>query len=140
LNFSVPIWASVVGGGLIGLSAAMLMLFHGRIAGISGITVRALPPYLDGDAPGRLSFLLGLVLAPLAISMFFPLVAPVFEGGLLRYVIAGAFVGFGTILGNGCTSGHGVCGLARLSPRSMVAVGVFTATAALVVYLERHTW
>jgi uncharacterized protein len=131
--------ASLIGGAMIGLAAVLYMLFQGRIAGISGITVRVLPPYLDHEAPGRLAFTLGLVAAPLAYFAStggWP-VASISENTALL-IAGGLIAGFGAVWGNGCTSGHGVCGLSRLSVRSLAAVCVFMATAAITVYLVRH--
>lgn len=131
--------ASLLGGVLIGLSAVLLMGVLGRIAGVSGIAVRMLPPYLDGEARGRVAFVLGLVAAPLAWAAAtggWPRVTIEAEAPVL--LLGGLLVGFGAVWGAGCTSGHGVCGLARLSPRSAVAVGTFMATALLTVFLVRH--
>ena len=131
--------ASTVGGAMIGLSAVLLMATHGRIAGISDIAVRMLPPYRDDTAPGRIAFVVGLVAAPALYATLTGGWAPMtIAGGPLLLVIAGLLVGFGSILGNGCTSGHGICGLARLSKRSLVAVGVFMATAMVTVFITRH--
>lgn len=131
-------WASLVGGILIGLSAAMVMALFGRIAGISGITTGAWPGARD-DWGWRLAFVAGLVAAPLAIIL-------VTGGGVEQTVsnnlsgmaVAGLLVGFGTAWGSGCTSGHGVCGLARLSWRSLGAVVTFMAAAAATVFVLRH--
>ncbi|PZW50487.1 hypothetical protein C8P66_102175 [Humitalea rosea] len=131
--------ASLLGGALIGLSAVMLMAATGRIAGISGIASRLLPPYGDNGFGGRLAFVLGLVAAPLAIMLLTGTVpAQVIEAGPALLVVAGLLVGFGSVWGNGCTSGHGVCGLARLSPRSLVATLVFMTTAIATVFVTRH--
>jgi uncharacterized protein len=131
---------ALLGGGLIGLSAALLMLLQGRIAGISGIAVFALPPWRDGFGPGRLAFIAGLLLAPLlwwAVQGQMPGANwPASEPGTL--VAGGLLVGFGAVLGNGCTSGHGICGLSRLSARSAVAVATFMATAIATVFVVRH--
>ncbi len=110
-------WASLVGGGLIGLSAVLVMLFLGRIAGISGITVQALRPLAANfDEWGwRAAFLAGLVVAPLLVSaVTADIVQQTVSGNLPVMAVAGLLVGFGSALGSGCTSGHGVCGLARL--------------------------
>lgn len=132
-------WASTMGGAMIGLAAVLLMASHGRIAGISTIASRLLPPYADGHLTGRLLFVLGLVVAPL----FYGQVtghAPAFTvtGSPAVLIVGGLLVGFGSVLGNGCTSGHGICGLSRFSKRSFVAVAVFMATAILTVYIVRH--
>jgi uncharacterized protein len=134
-NFT-PISAAI-GGALIGLAAVLLMLFNGRIAGISGIFADALDPQRTGRA-WRVAFIIGLVAAPLLIAATGRGV-PVADMPAWTVVIAGGlFVGFGTRLAAGCTSGHGVCGIARLSPRSLVATAVFMVTAAIVVAVSRH--
>jgi len=131
--------ASLLGGALIGASAVMLMASNGRIAGISGIVSRLLPPYADGDFAGRLAFVIGLVVAPFAMLALTGAVAPqVISAEPAVLVVAGLLVGFGAVWGNGCTSGHGVCGLARLSPRSLVATLVFMATAMITVFVTQH--
>ena len=130
-------WASLTGGVLIGLSAVLVMLVHGRIAGISGITRGALPG--SGDWIWRMGFLAGLILAPLAwLALTGERVAQTVPGNWLAMAAAGLLVGIGTTLGSGCTSGHGVCGLARLSVRSLVAVLCFFASAVITVWLLRH--
>jgi uncharacterized membrane protein YedE/YeeE len=131
--------AALLGGTLIGLSAVLLMALMGRIAGISGIAVRMLPPYLDADAKGRVAFVVGLLAAPsawLLATGVWPRVT--IEAGAPLLLVAGLLVGFGSVWGAGCTSGHGVCGLSRLSARSFVAVATFMATAILTVFLVRH--
>ncbi len=127
---------ALIGGSLIGVAAAIAFVVHRRIAGISGILHRALDD--DGGATFRVPFLLGLVGTGLVIAVVWPgaLGAPVARPAVLA--IAGLLVGLGTTLANGCTSGHGVCGIARLSPRSFVAVGVFMATAMITVAIARH--
>ena len=132
-------WASLTGGALIGLSAVLLMAWEGRIAGISGIAGRLLPPWTDEATPSRLGFVIGLVAAPLAwfVATGSPVVQTV-SSNLPLMVAAGLLVGFGSTWGNGCTSGHGVCGLARLSPRSVMATAVFMAAAVLTVLVVRH--
>jgi len=135
-NFT-PI-AALAGGALIGLSAALLLVLNGRVAGISGILGGLLAPE-RGETAWRLAFLAGLLAAPLAygtLSGPLPDVQTDASTGLL--VAGGLLVGFGTRLGAGCTSGHGVCGLARLSPRSLAATGVFMATAVATVFIARH--
>jgi uncharacterized membrane protein YedE/YeeE len=132
--------ASLLGGALIGASAVLLMASHGRIAGISGIVSRLLPPYADKGLSGRLAFVLGLLAAPFAVSAVTGLaVMQTVSGNLALMVGAGLLVGFGTVWGNGCTSGHGVCGIARLSPRSLVATLAFMAAAAATVFVVRHS-
>ncbi len=132
-------WASLFGGMLIGLSAVMVMGVLGRIAGISGITTGGLLAGAGGDRGWRLAFVAGLVSAPLAWLLLTG-AAPqqTVPGNLFGMLAAGLLVGIGTALGSGCTSGHGVCGLARLSPRSLAAVATFMATAALTVFVLRH--
>jgi uncharacterized membrane protein YedE/YeeE len=131
--------ASLIGGVLIGAAAVLLMAATGRIAGISGILSRLLPPYDDHGLSGRFAFVLGLVLAPvLAWFLTGAMPLPRIEAGPAVLVLAGLLVGFGSVWGYGCTSGHGVCGLARLSLRSLVATLVFMATAVATVFLLRH--
>lgn len=131
--------STLIGGALIGVSAALLMTIEGRIAGISGMLGRLLPPWSAADAPSRLAFVLGLVAAPLTtlIATGHP-IAQTVSDNLALMAVAGLLVGFGTAWGNGCTSGHGVCGLARLSVRSVVATAVFMTTALLTVFVARH--
>lgn len=128
---------SLLGGALIGLSAVLLMALHGRIAGMTGILSGVVPP-LAPDWQWRAVFLAGAILAPLAYRAAGGTIAfdvPVTTGAL---VVGGLLVGIGTHFGNGCPSGHGICGLARLSPRSLVAVLTFMATAFVTVYVTRH--
>jgi uncharacterized membrane protein YedE/YeeE len=135
-NFT-PVSAAV-GGALIGLSATLLMLFNGRVAGISGIFAACIN-LRGSDKSWSAAFIAGLILAPLtAILVGFPVPAPQMPESWTVVVVAGALVGFGTRLGGGCTSGHGVCGMARLSIRSIVATVIFMATAIFVVALSRH--
>jgi uncharacterized membrane protein YedE/YeeE len=131
--------ASLLGGMMIGLSAVLLMLWEGRIAGISGIAGRLLPPWRD-DAPlSRFGFVVGLVAAPFAMqALTGEPVAQSVSGDIPLMVAAGLLVGFGAAWGGGCTSGHGVCGLSRLSTRSLVATITFMATAFVTVFLVRH--
>jgi uncharacterized membrane protein YedE/YeeE len=128
------IWPVLAGGGLIGAAAVLLMALEGRIAGISGIVGGLLPPTPASDKAWRVAFLVGLIagLVLVALAIGAPMVG---IGGAL---LAGTLVGVGTGLGSGCTSGYGVCGLARLSPRSLAATLTFMATAALIVLLVRH--
>ena len=135
-NFT-PISAAI-GGALIGLSAVLLMLFTGRIAGVAGITGGLFNPRSD-DRGWRLAFVSGLIAAPLAAALIGrPVGIPQMPGSMIVIAIAGLLVGFGTRLGNGCTSGHGICGIARLSPRSIAATFVFMVAAMIVVALTRH--
>ena len=132
-------WASLVGGALIGLSSVLLMAWEGRIAGISGIAGRLLPPYRDKAFLSRIGFVLGLVAAPLVMmAVSGEPVQQTVSANLPLMAAAGLIVGFGSTYGNGCTSGHGVCGLSRLSKRSFVATGVFMGTAIVTVYFVRH--
>jgi uncharacterized membrane protein YedE/YeeE len=131
--------ASAVGGALIGLSAVLLMALKGRIAGVSGIASRLLPPYEDGEFAGRAAFVAGLIAAPLLVWLATgSLPAQTIEAGVPVLVLAGLLVGFGSVWGNGCTSGHGVCGLSRLSVRSLVATLTFMATGIVTVFVVRH--
>ena len=131
--------ASTIGGALIGLSAVMLMAVSGRIAGVSGIAARLLPPYEDDQFAGRLAFVAGLVAAPvLTVAARGQLPAQTIEAGMVTLVLAGLLVGFGSVSGNGCTSGHGVCGLSRLSLRALVATLTFMATGFATVFIVRH--
>ena len=130
---------ALIGGGLIGLSAVMMMAFLGKVAGISGIASRVLPPWDMDDIGWRLAFVAGLVLAPALIGAAQGAPVPSVPNPDLAIMgAAGLLVGFGSVYGNGCTSGHGVCGLSRLSPRSFVAVPVFMAVAGIVTYVMRH--
>jgi uncharacterized membrane protein YedE/YeeE len=130
--------AALVGGALIGLSASALLLFNGKIAGVSGIIAGLLSPTKD-DTPWRAVFLAGLVAGGLLLKLLSP---QVFEFGVTRswgaLALAGLLVGFGARLGNGCTSGHGVCGISRGSKRSIIATMVFIATGAAAVYIVNH--
>ncbi|RJG05699.1 YeeE/YedE family protein [Noviherbaspirillum cavernae] len=130
-------WSSLAGGILIGIAAAMFILFNGRIAGISGILGGLLRPR-KGDVGWRAAFIIGLILAPLVYGFFAPLPAVHIDTGAGLIVLAGILVGVGTRYGSGCTSGHGVCGLSRLSPRSMVATAAFMSAGFLTVYVARH--
>ena len=131
--------ASTLGGILIGLSAMMLMTFNGRIAGISGIVGRLLRPYAGSDVGGALLLILGLLAAPLAYAAVTgaPFAQSV-SGNAALMAGAGVLVGFGAGLGGGCASGHGVCGIARLSARSLVATAIFMATGFATVFVMRH--
>lgn len=132
-------FASLAGGAMIGLSAVLLMLWEGRIAGVSGIAGRLLPPYRDDAFPSRLGFIIGLVAAPFAVTLMSGgAIVQTVSSNVALMTIAGLLVGFGSVWGNGCTSGHGVCGLSRLSTRSLVATAVFMATAFATVFLVRH--
>ncbi|MDC8445874.1 MAG: YeeE/YedE family protein [Nitrosomonas sp.] len=134
-------WLALTGGMLIGLATALFLLANGRIAGISGIVggiVGGLMHLSWRDLDWRLAFVLGLVVSALVWQQFFNLPAVQIQASDMMLVIAGVLVGFGTRLGSGCTSGHGVCGIARLSPRSIAATVMFMSTGFAVVYLLRH--
>jgi uncharacterized membrane protein YedE/YeeE len=130
--------SAAIGGALIGLASAMLMVFAGRIAGISGILGATLG-LGTGDRTWRIAFIAGLILAPVATMLVgYPVPMPQMPASWIVVVVAGLLVGFGARLGGGCTSGHGVCGIARLSKRSIVATLVFMGAAVIVVALMRH--
>ena len=130
-------WASAIGGALIGLAAALFALFNGRIAGISGI-LGGLLSWTKGDVSWRLAFLIGLVASPLVFAIFAPLPSVQVDAGNTALIVAGLLVGIGTRYGSGCTSGHGVCGISRMSPRSLVATAAFMFAGFVTVYLIRH--
>lgn len=130
-------WASLAGGLLIGLASALFVLFNGRIAGISGIVGGLLRPS-RGELGWRLAFVAGLLLAPLTYSLIATLPARRIDVDTPLLIVAGLLVGLGTRYGAGCTSGHGVCGLSRLSPRSVVATLAFMATGFATVFVVRH--
>ena len=135
-NFT-PISAAI-GGALIGLSAALLMLFNGRIAGITGLFAGLIDP-LATDRGWRAAFIVGLIVAPLSAALLgYTIPVPRLPTSFVTLAVAGVLVGFGTRLSNGCTSGHGICGIARLSPRSLAATAVFMAAAIIVVAVSRH--
>ncbi|KMO33317.1 YeeE/YedE family protein [Methylobacterium tarhaniae] len=130
--------SALVGGAMIGTSAALLLLLNGRVAGISGILGGLLAP-LTRETGWRAAFLAGLVLAPPVYAGMGGSLPPVtVEASFPLLALAGLLVGFGARLGSGCTSGHGVCGLGRLSPRSLAATGTFMAVAVLTVLVIRH--
>ncbi len=128
---------SLLGGVLIGVASALFILANGRIAGISGILGGLLRP-VPGDVHWRLAFLLGLIVAPGLVYLFMPYQAPTIDADTGTLLAAGLLVGMGTRYGGGCTSGHGVCGLSRLSPRSVVATLAFMAAGVGVVFVMRH--
>jgi uncharacterized membrane protein YedE/YeeE len=133
-------WTSLAGGLMLGLASALFILMNGRILGISGI-LGGLLRIRKGEVGWRLAFLLGLAAAPILLSLVLPagfIEAPRAEAGFGAIAIAGLLVGFGTRYGSGCTSGHGVCGLSRLSLRSLVSTLTFMAFGFLVVYVMRH--
>jgi uncharacterized membrane protein YedE/YeeE len=130
--------SALTGGALIGLASVLLMTLTGRIAGISGILGGALKA-ASGDTGWRLAFIAGLIVAPLFAGLAgYPLPAPQMPDNWLLVAIAGALVGFGARLGGGCTSGHGVCGIARLSARSIAATAIFMTAAVATVAIIRH--
>ena len=136
-------WASLAGGLLIGLSAALLIALLGRVAGISGITgaLLQMPTWSAVKQWGwRLAFIVGMVAAPLVWQLFAPLPAMEMPSNPVVVIVAGLLVGFGTRMGSGCTSGHGVCGLSRLSMRSLAATLTFIATGAVIVFVMRHVF
>ena len=131
--------ASLLGGALIGLSAVLLMWATGRIAGVSGIAARLFPPYEDREFAGRIAFVAGLIAAPVLVRLVtgnLPEQTILAEPAVL--IVGGLLTGFGAVWGSGCTSGHGVCGLSRLSMRSLVATITFMVTAMVIVFLMRH--
>lgn len=130
-------WASLAGGVVIGLAAAMLILLNGRIAGISGVLGGLLKP-LRGDISWRAAFITGLVGAPFLYALVTQVPRPRIDAGYGALVLAGLLVGFGTRYGSGCTSGHGVCGISRLSPRSLVATAAFMLAGFATVFVVRH--
>jgi uncharacterized membrane protein YedE/YeeE len=130
--------SALLGGSLIGLASVLLMMLTGRIAGISGIFGGYLT-LAAGDKVWRFAFIVGLILAPVASGLLsYPLPMPDMPASWGMIAIAGLLVGFGARLGGGCTSGHGICGIARLSARSIVATAIFMASAIVVVAVMRH--
>lgn len=130
-------WSALAGGVLIGFAAGMFVLLNGRIAGISGIIGGLLKP-ARGDVVWRMAFIGGLVVAPMVYALTATLPVPQIDAGYGALVAAGLLVGIGTRYGSGCTSGHGVCGLSRLSPRSLAATAVFMAAGFVTVFMMRH--
>lgn len=133
-------WSALLGGALIGAAASMFILLNGRIAGISGVMGGLLRPgsLAPGDAGWRIAFVLGLLGAPLVYLAFAAWPAVVVDASYGALVLAGLLVGVGTRYGAGCTSGHGVCGISRLSPRSLAATACFMAAGFGTVYAMRH--
>lgn len=129
--------AALIGGSLIGLAAVLLMAFNGRIAGMTGILAGLLPP-LAPDWTWRAAFILGAIVAPMVLVLTGATVAYDSPVPVLWLVIGGLVVGVGVYFGSGCTSGHGVCGIARLSPRSIVATLTFMVSTAATVFVVRH--
>jgi uncharacterized membrane protein YedE/YeeE len=133
-------WSSLTGGIVLGIASALFIMINGRILGISGILGGLLPPKV-GDTTWRIAFLLGMFAAPTVFHAVVPaeyITAPRIEATEWMIVVAGLLVGIGTRYASGCTSGHGVCGLSRLSPRSLVATGSFMSAGFVTVYVVRH--
>ncbi|WP_374415084.1 YeeE/YedE family protein [Ectopseudomonas oleovorans] len=130
-------WSALAGGALIGLAAAIFALANGRVAGISGLLGSLLQRQGEGRGE-KAAFLVGLLLAPLLWGLFAALPSIHFETSSLGLIVAGLLVGIGTRYGSGCTSGHGVCGISRLSPRSILATLCFMATGFVTVFVLRH--
>lgn len=137
INFTP--YAALSGGILLGVASAAFILINGRILGISGILGGLLVPR-RGDVSWRVFFLAGMLLAPAILALVWPqrLVVPRIDADNFTIIVAGVLVGLGTRYGSGCTSGHGVCGLSRLSPRSLVATIAFMASGFATVYIVRH--
>jgi uncharacterized protein len=131
------LFRSLAGGLLIGLAAGGLVLGMGRILGAAGIVGGIVDPR-PGDVGWRASLILGLLLAPTILSLFMMVKAPAIESSWPVLIVAGLLVGFGTRLGSGCTSGHGICGVSRLSPRSIAATALFMASGFATVFIIRH--
>jgi uncharacterized protein len=130
-------WPALAGGMLIGLATALFVLLNGRIAGISGVLGGLLKP-VAGDVLWRAAFAGGLIVAPLVYALFSVLPSVQIDAEYGALVLAGLLVGVGTRYGAGCTSGHGVCGLSRLSPRSLVATATFMGAGFVTVFVIRH--
>lgn len=133
-------WSALIGGMLIGLAALLLLLFNGRVAGVSGIAGGLLvtnPRPRRSEIAWRALFLIGLVIGAGGYSLFAPVPIRI-DAPLPVFALGGLLVGFGTRLGNGCTSGHGVCGVARFSQRSIAATAIFVASAMITIFLVRH--
>ncbi|MBS0424529.1 MAG: YeeE/YedE family protein [Proteobacteria bacterium] len=139
INYDLIPWHAAAGGVTIGIAVALLLLFNGRIAGISGI-VGGLCRMQKGDISWRIAFICGLILSVVVWKSFFALPLIQIETSHVMLVLAGLLVGYGTRFGSGCTSGHGVCGISRHSPRSIAATAVFMLTGFATVYLIRHVF
>ena len=135
MEFTIP-WASLFGGMLLGLSAIVLMLFSGKVAGISGVVGGLLTPKKN-ETSWRGAFLVGIILSILVVAPFGFSLPDVSDNNIFAVILAGLFVGFGTRLGNGCTSGHGIVGMGRFSKRSIYATCAFMASAMLMVLIRR---
>ena len=131
-------WVSLAGGVLIGIAASLFILFNGRVAGVSGIIGGLIKPshHVEG---WRIAFIAGLIISPIIWQLFKPLPAIQVDASYGLLIAAGLIVGISTRLGSGCTSGHGVCGISRLSPRSIIATLAFMGTGFITVYVIRHT-
>jgi uncharacterized protein len=132
-------WTALAGGALIGVAVGMFVLLNGRIAGISGV-IGGLLQSSKGDVAWRAAFVLGLIGAPIVYALFGTVPQPKIDAQWGALVAAGLLVGIGTRYGSGCTSGHGVCGLARLSPRSAVATAAFMGAGFATVFVARHVF
>lgn len=131
-------FSALLGGGLIGLAAAILLLLNGRVAGVSGIVGDLLQP-AGNDLAWPIAFVAGLIAGPIGYQLATgDWLTVTIDASTPSLIVAGLLVGFGTSLGSGCTSGHGVCGIARLSPRSMTATVVFMLAGMITVYIVRH--
>lgn len=130
-------WSALAGGALIGIAAAMFVLLNGRIAGISGVLGGLLKPK-GGDVAWRVAFLLGLLIAPAVYLLMTAVPAITIDASWGALVLAGLLVGVGTRFGSGCTSGHGVCGISRMSPRSIAATVTFMLAGFVTVFVIRH--
>jgi uncharacterized protein len=130
-------WTALAGGALIGVASALFVLFNGRIAGITGIMGGLIRPKAR-DISWRVAFILGLIIAPIVWQLFTSIPTIEIEANNTLLAIAGLTVGISTRYGSGCTSGHGVCGISRLSPRSIIATLAFMGTGFLTVYVVRH--
>jgi hypothetical protein len=132
-------WTGLLGGALIGLSAVLLMASYGRIAGASGIFAGLLTLNFDTEFSWRLIFIIGMLIGTAWSGLFFFDTSSItFSGGPLTTIAGGIIVGVGTVLGSGCTSGHGICGLSRFSTSSLAATCTFMAIAILTVFITRH--
>jgi uncharacterized protein len=130
-------WTALAGGALIGISASLFILLNGRIAGITGIIGGLFRPVMH-DAGWRVAFTLGLIISPMVWLIFRPLPEIKIDASYTLLIVAGLIVGYGARYGSGCTSGHGVCGISRLSPRSIIATLTFMGTGFLTVFIVRH--
>lgn len=129
---------ALIGGILIGLASAIYLLFNGRIMGASGILGAVTSLSIPGDWKERVAFIVGILSASFVYQIFAPLPAINITSNIILLIVAGLLVGFGSRLGSGCTSGHGVCGLGRLSKRSFISVCIFMAAAIITVYVQNH--